>query len=122
MRPSRRGPRSIAVAYFLACSPRMRTDGDAPWGDLAGQAKFGPNVEWVDATDYAVDPKRAETFYAAIGRDGYPHHRIHFQCGRPDARQQSVECLVVASAAGHLTPEAFRRGPTRLEGLLQSNA
>jgi L-2-hydroxyglutarate oxidase LhgO len=34
--------------------------------DLAGQAKFGPDVEWVDAIDYAVDPKRAETFYAAI--------------------------------------------------------
>ena len=34
--------------------------------DLAGQAKFGPDVEWVDAIDYAVDPKRAESFYAAI--------------------------------------------------------
>jgi L-2-hydroxyglutarate oxidase LhgO len=33
---------------------------------LAGQANFGPDVEWVDAIDYAVDPKRAETFYAAI--------------------------------------------------------
>jgi L-2-hydroxyglutarate oxidase LhgO len=34
--------------------------------DLAGQAKFGPDVEWVDAIDYAVDRKRAESFYAAI--------------------------------------------------------
>jgi L-2-hydroxyglutarate oxidase LhgO len=34
--------------------------------DLAGQAKFGPDVEWVDAIDYAVDPGRAESFYAAI--------------------------------------------------------
>ena len=34
--------------------------------DLAGQAKFGPDVEWVDAIDYAVDPRRAESFYAAI--------------------------------------------------------
>jgi L-2-hydroxyglutarate oxidase LhgO len=34
--------------------------------DLAGQAKFGPDVEWVDATDYHVDPRRAESFYAAI--------------------------------------------------------
>jgi L-2-hydroxyglutarate oxidase LhgO len=34
--------------------------------DLAGQAKFGPDVEWVGAIDYAVDPKRAETLYAAI--------------------------------------------------------
>ena len=34
--------------------------------DLAGQAKFGPDVEWVDAIDYDVDPRRAELFYAAI--------------------------------------------------------
>jgi L-2-hydroxyglutarate oxidase LhgO len=34
--------------------------------DLAGQAKFGPDVEWVDAMDYDVDPRRAESFYAAI--------------------------------------------------------
>ena len=27
--------------------------------DLAGQAKFGPDVEWIDAIDYAVDPGRA---------------------------------------------------------------
>ena len=34
--------------------------------DLAGQAKFGPDVEWVDAIGYDVDPKRADSFYAAI--------------------------------------------------------
>jgi len=34
--------------------------------DLAGQAKFGPDVEWIDAIDYDVDPRRAESFYAAI--------------------------------------------------------
>ncbi len=36
--------------------------------DLAGQARFGPDVEWVDRVDYAVDPKRGERFYAAIRR------------------------------------------------------
>jgi L-2-hydroxyglutarate oxidase LhgO len=36
--------------------------------DLAGQARFGPDVEWVDHIDYAVDPRRAERFYAAIRR------------------------------------------------------
>ena len=36
--------------------------------DLAGQARFGPDVEWVDRIDYGVDPKRAERFYAAIRR------------------------------------------------------
>jgi L-2-hydroxyglutarate oxidase LhgO len=36
--------------------------------DLAGQARFGPDVQWVEAIDYDVDPKRAERFYAAIRR------------------------------------------------------
>jgi len=26
--------------------------------DLAGRARFGPDVEWIDAIDYSVDPKR----------------------------------------------------------------
>ncbi len=34
--------------------------------DLAGQARFGPDVEWVDEVDYKVDPYRADGFYAAI--------------------------------------------------------
>ncbi|HET8703451.1 NAD(P)/FAD-dependent oxidoreductase [Castellaniella sp.] len=36
--------------------------------DLGGQARFGPDVEWVDAIDYTVDPARADGFYAAIRR------------------------------------------------------
>jgi L-2-hydroxyglutarate oxidase LhgO len=34
--------------------------------DLGGQARFGPDVEWVERIDYTVDPRRAERFYAAI--------------------------------------------------------
>ena len=34
--------------------------------DMAGQARFGPDVEWVDHIDYAVDAARAERFYPAI--------------------------------------------------------
>ncbi len=34
--------------------------------DLAGQARFGPDVEWIDRIDYAVDPQRGERFYRAI--------------------------------------------------------
>jgi len=34
--------------------------------DLGGQARFGPDVEWVDAIGYDVDPRRADSFYAAI--------------------------------------------------------
>ena len=36
--------------------------------DLGGNARFGPDVEWVDTIDYTVDPQRAERFYAAIRR------------------------------------------------------
>ncbi|MBO1079734.1 NAD(P)/FAD-dependent oxidoreductase [Roseomonas haemaphysalidis] len=36
--------------------------------DLGGQAKFGPDVEWVDHVNYDVDPARGEGFYAAIRR------------------------------------------------------
>ena len=36
--------------------------------DLAGQARFGPDVEWVDRIEYGVDPGRAQRFYAAIRR------------------------------------------------------
>lgn len=36
--------------------------------DLVGQARFGPDVEWVEKEDYSVDPERAASFYAAIRR------------------------------------------------------
>jgi L-2-hydroxyglutarate oxidase LhgO len=36
--------------------------------DLAGQARFGPDVEWVERVSYEVDPGRAARFYAAIRR------------------------------------------------------
>ena len=41
--------------------------------DMAGQAKFGPDVEWLDIENedqinYTVDTKRGEGFYAAVRR------------------------------------------------------
>ena len=36
--------------------------------DLGGQARFGPDVEWIDTLDYTVDPRRADGFYAAVRR------------------------------------------------------
>jgi L-2-hydroxyglutarate oxidase LhgO len=36
--------------------------------DLAGQARFGPDVEWIAAPDYDVDPARGAGFEAAIRR------------------------------------------------------
>jgi L-2-hydroxyglutarate oxidase LhgO len=34
--------------------------------DLGGQARFGPDVEWIDTIDYTVDPSRSDSFYAAV--------------------------------------------------------
>jgi L-2-hydroxyglutarate oxidase LhgO len=52
--------------------------GDAHLGthltlDLGGQAKFGPDIEWLDVQapeqiDYQVDPARADGFYAEVRR------------------------------------------------------
>ena len=41
--------------------------------DMGGQAKFGPDVEWLDIEqegqiDYTVDPRRSEGFYEAVRR------------------------------------------------------
>ena len=41
--------------------------------DMGGQARFGPDVEWIEVADgaepdYAVDPSRAALFYNAIRR------------------------------------------------------
>ncbi len=41
--------------------------------DMGGQAKFGPDVEWLDIDaeewiDYTVNPKRGEGFYEAVRR------------------------------------------------------
>lgn len=41
--------------------------------DLGGQAKFGPDQEWLDVRsaaeiDYAVDPRRSDGFYAEVRR------------------------------------------------------
>lgn len=47
--------------------------------DLANQAKFGPDVEWVDSIDYTVDPKRADRFYSMIR---------HYWPGLPDGSLQ----------------------------------
>jgi len=34
--------------------------------DLGGQARFGPDVEWVEERNYEVDKARSDGFYAAI--------------------------------------------------------
>jgi L-2-hydroxyglutarate oxidase LhgO len=36
--------------------------------DLGSQARFGPDVEWIDELSYDVDPRRADVFYDAVRR------------------------------------------------------
>ena len=36
--------------------------------DLGRQARFGPDVEWIDRIDYTVDPRRSDSFYDAVRR------------------------------------------------------
>jgi len=36
--------------------------------DLAGQARFGPDLQWVDGVDYRFDEGRAPAFYDAVRR------------------------------------------------------
>src|SRR5690606_20753151 len=33
--------------------------------DMGGQAKFGPDTEWIATEDYTLDPRRADVFYDA---------------------------------------------------------
>ncbi len=76
-------PETIPPAYFCR-GVYFTLSGRAPFGrlvypvpvagglgvhitlDLAGQARFGPDVEWIPSVDYAVDPARGEVFYAAV--------------------------------------------------------
>jgi L-2-hydroxyglutarate oxidase LhgO len=78
-------PRHVPQAYY-AKGTYFRLAGPAPFErlvypvpvpgalgihftlDLAHRARFGPDIEWVEAVDYTVDPARAEAFYAAIRR------------------------------------------------------
>jgi len=36
--------------------------------DLAGGVRLGPDVEWIDAVDYAVDPNKADAFWRSASR------------------------------------------------------
>ncbi len=46
--------------------------------DLAGRMRFGPDVEWITEENYAVDPRRADSFYERIRTywPGLPDHSL----------------------------------------------
>ena len=79
-------PQHVPRAYF-AKGNYFTLSGRAPFGrliypvpepgglgvhltlDLGGQAKFGPDVQWVDGPDdYLVDPARGDAFYEEVRR------------------------------------------------------
>ena len=73
--------------------------------DLGGRARFGPDVEWVDRLDYAVDPARADSFYEAIRR---------YWPGLPDGALQPAYCGI--------RPKLTPAGVTALDWMIQGPA
>ncbi|MEM7545275.1 MAG: NAD(P)/FAD-dependent oxidoreductase [Pseudomonadota bacterium] len=71
---------------YLAKGSYFRLEGRAPFSSLiypapvvgglgvhltldqGGQARFGPDVEWVETMDYRVEAHRGDSFYAAVRR------------------------------------------------------
>jgi L-2-hydroxyglutarate oxidase LhgO len=72
--------------------------------DLAGRARFGPDVEWVKTLDYEVDPSRSARFYAAI-RDYWP--------ALPDGALQADYAGIRPKLVGEgsATPDFMIQGP-----------
>ena len=79
--------------------------------DLAGQARFGPDVQWLgtetspDAIDYAADPARSAAFYGAIRR---------YWPGLPD-------CALAPAYSG-VRPKLHGPGETPRDFMLQGPA
>lgn len=83
--------------------------------DLAGQARFGPDVEWLDETDpdrldYRVDGARMARFEADIRR---------YWPGLPDGRLQPAYCGVRPKLSGPGEPPADFVIDTSAPGLIQ---
>ncbi len=83
--------------------------------DLAGQARFGPDVQWLadglqEPLDYSVDPERAEAFYADVRRywPGLPEGSLQpaYSGIRPKIHgpQEPVPDFVIAGPAQHGVP------------------
>lgn len=65
--------------------------------ELDGRTRFGPDVEWVDAIDYEVDPRRETSFYASV-REYWP--------GLPDGALQPAYAGVRPKRVGPGQPAA----------------
>ncbi|ALK29939.1 NAD(P)/FAD-dependent oxidoreductase [Burkholderia plantarii] len=75
--------------------------------DLANQARFGPDVEWIDSIDFRVDPARAVRFYDAIRTywPGLPDEALQpaYAGVRPKLAEPpgGVDDFVIQSARSH---------------------
>ena len=77
--------------------------------DLAGQARFGPDVEWIHSCEFTVDAERGAQFYAAIRR---------YWPQLPDGALQPGYAGVRAKIAGPGAPAAdFRIDDERAHGV-----
>lgn len=65
--------------------------------DLAGQVRFGPDVEWTDRIDYTVDARRADAFYDVVRR---------YWPGLPDGALAPAYCGVRPKLTGPGEPAA----------------
>jgi L-2-hydroxyglutarate oxidase LhgO len=78
--------------------------------DLAGRARFGPDVEWIDRINYEVDPDRAQKFYGAIRRywPGLPNASLFADYAgiRPKIVPPAIakQDFVISGAASHGLP------------------
>jgi L-2-hydroxyglutarate oxidase LhgO len=77
--------------------------------DLAGRMRFGPDVEWIEAESYTVDPGRSASFYARI-RSYWP--------GLPDGSLAPDYCGIRPKLTGPGEPAAdFMIAGTEQHGL-----
>jgi L-2-hydroxyglutarate oxidase LhgO len=77
--------------------------------DLAGRARFGPDVQWVQECDYGVEAGRGASFYAAVRR---------YWPGLPDGALQPGYAGVRANISGPGEPAAdFRIDDAATHGM-----
>jgi L-2-hydroxyglutarate oxidase LhgO len=78
--------------------------------DLAGRMRFGPDVEWISEESYAVDPRRADSFYDRIRTywpELPPNSLVPDYCGiRPKLTGpgEPAADFLIASEAAHGMP------------------
>jgi L-2-hydroxyglutarate oxidase LhgO len=77
--------------------------------DLGGQARFGPDVEWVERIEYSVDPRRMEGFAEAIRR---------YWPGLPDDALSPAYCGIRPKISGPDDPAADFRIDSPAPGLV----